>query len=140
MQKPFPLIILSIALLFFSVPAGNADDPLQEARQLSNEIYRLSQDMVFHGSEGHADEIVSYGKKMVERAEKLMKEIDARPPMKTKDEKEKMKASIQKILQKGNEAVQLAEQNKNADAVAAARKASFQAKRLRQQLQALKKG
>lgn len=139
MQKNAAFVIISIYLILSSVPAGSADDALRQFRQLSNEIYRFSQDMIFHGSEGHADEIVNYGKKMIERAEKLMKEVEARSPAKTKVEKEKMKASLKNILQKGNEAVQLAEQSKTAAAVAAARKASFQAKQLRQQLQALNK-
>ncbi len=137
MQKVSLFLILSIFLIFSLAPAGSADDPLRELRQLSNEIYRYSQDMIFHGSEGHADEIVRYGKKMIERAEKLTKEVDARPPSKTKEGREKMKRTLKNILQKGNEAVRLAAQSHTADAVAAARKASFQAKQLRQQLQTL---
>jgi predicted translin family RNA/ssDNA-binding protein len=137
MQKNFGFAILSIYLIFAAAPARSADDSLRALRQLSNEIYRYSQDMIFHGSEGHADEIVSYGKKMIERAEKLMKEVDAHPPMKTKKEKEKMIASLKGIVQKANEAVTLAEQRKTDAAIAASRKASFQAKQLRQQFQAL---
>jgi predicted translin family RNA/ssDNA-binding protein len=137
MQKRAVLVLISVYFVLSSVPAGGADDPLRAFRQLSNEIYRYAQDMIFHGSEGHADEIVSYGKKMIERAEKLMREVEAHPPLKAKSEKVKMIASLKNILQKANEAVELAEQNKTAAAVAASRKASFQAKQLRQQLQSL---
>jgi predicted translin family RNA/ssDNA-binding protein len=136
MQKRCLFIIISI-FLFSSTSARSADNSLRAFRQLSNEIYRYSQDMVFHGSEGHADEIVSYGKKMIERAEKLMRQVDADPPTKTKNEKEKMMALIKNIVKKANEAVELAEQRKTDAAIAASRKASFQAKQLRQQLQTL---
>jgi hypothetical protein len=90
--------------------------------------------MVFHGSEGHADEIVSYGEKVIERADKMMKEIDADPPQKTK-KKAKWIASLKNIRQKADEAIALARQNQTGAAVAASRKVSFQAKQLRQQLQ-----
>lgn len=138
MQKSLAFAIISIFLLFSPSPARGADDSIRALRQLSKEIDRYSQDMIFHGSEGHADEIVSYGKKLIERAEKLIKEIDARPPMKTKEENEKMIAALKRIVQKTNEAVTLANEGKTDAAIAASRKASFQAKQLRQQLQALK--
>jgi len=134
MQKVILPFLILITLLLSSVSAGAADDPLREFRQLSNEIYRLSQDMVFHGSEGHAEEIVTYGQKVIERTDKMMKEVESRPPKK-KGEKEKWIGSLKEIHQKANEAVSLAQQNKTSAAVAASRKVSFQAKQLRQQLQ-----
>lgn len=135
MQKVILSLLISIIFSLAAAPARSADDPFREARQLSKEIDRLSQDMVFHGSEGHIEEIVSYGQKVIERADKMMKEVDAYPPVKTKEEKKKWIASLQDIRQKANEAVALAKQNKTDAAVAASRKVSFQAKKLRQQLQ-----
>ena len=137
MQKVIPLFLIIISLSLTSVPARSADDPLRGLRQLSNDIYRLSQDMVFHGSEGHAEEIVTYGEKVIERADKMMKEIDAHPPQKAKEKGEWL-TSLKSIRQKATEAVALARQSKTDAAVSASRKASFQAKQLRQQLQAMK--
>lgn len=130
-------------LILFSLllsPAGGeaADSSLKRVRQLSNEVYRLSQDMVFHGAEGHTDEIIGYGTRMIERAEQLMNEIDSVDFKKMNGEKEKIVASLQAAVQKTREAVRLGKEEKAKLALNAARKASFHAKQTRQKIQALK--
>jgi hypothetical protein len=136
MQK----LTLSLLLVLFSFSnvAQGSDDPFRPLQQLSNEIYRLAQDMVHHGSEGHTHEIVQYGRKMIERSEKMIEQIESTDSPKIQSEKEKMIASLKMTIEKAKEAVRLGEQDEADSALTAARRASFQAKQIRQKVHALR--
>ncbi len=129
-------IILFIPLLLLAPVAD--ESPLRVIRQTSDEVYRLSQEMITHGSEGHTDEIVKYGRQMIERTEALIHEVQSAPPPVFKGEKEKIIALLKETLNKAKEAVRLGEKEKTGPALDASRKASFRAKQSRQQLRSLK--
>jgi len=131
-------IRILFAFLLIPLPVLAGEDPLRAIRQLSNEIYRLSQEMIAHGSEGHAHEIVSYGQEMIRRTEALIQEVESSPSPKLKEKKKPILASLIETLNQAKRAVQLGEEEKNGPALDAARKASFRAKQSRQQLHALK--
>jgi hypothetical protein len=137
MQSRF---LIRVLFIFFLIPLSvlAEEDPLRSMHQLSNEIYRLSQEMITHGSEGHPDEIVSYGQEMVRRAEALIEAVEASPSPKLKEKKKAILASLKATLNQAGEAIRLGEAKKTGPALDAARKASFRAKQLRQQIQSLK--
>ena len=130
------LLPLTISLFLFILPqrALTSEDPLGQIRQLANLIYRSSQDMVTHGSDGHLWEIVLYGEKMLQRTEILLEKVESTDAANFKKKKGKIIASIKGTLRKTKEALEFAEQENGELALTAARKASFQAKRLRQRL------
>lgn len=132
------LIRILFVFLLISAPALAEEESLRSIRQLSNEIYRLSLDMITHGSEGHHHEIVSYGQEMIRRSEALLQEVESSSSPKIKEKKETILTSIKTTLNKTEEAVRLGEAEKTAPALDASRKASFRAKQLRQQIQSLK--
>lgn len=132
------LIPILLILLLIDVPARAEEESLRSVRQLTNEIYRLSLDMITHGSEGHHHEIVSYGQEMIRRSEALIQEVESSPSPKIKEKKETILTSIKATLNKAKEAVRLGEAEKTDPALDASRKASFRAKQLRQQIQSLK--
>ena len=122
MQKPLFLLILSLHL--FSAAVCAAEDPLRPIRRQFDEVYRLSQEMVEHGSHGHPKEIVRYGKELIERAEKLTDEIEIDASPELKDIKEKILSSLEETIFKTREAVRWGEQKAKGPALEAARKAS----------------
>lgn len=130
------LLPLTLSLFLLNLPQGAlaSEDALGSIRQLANLIYRSSQDMVTHGSDGHVWEIALYGKKMVQRTEILLEKVESTDASNFKKKKGKIIASIKGTLIKAREALEFAEQEKGKLALTAARKASFQAKRLRQRL------
>lgn len=132
------LIRILFVFLLIPVSALAEEDPLRSIRQLSNEVYRLSQEMITHGSEGHAHEIVSYGQEMIRRTEALIEEVESSPSPKIKEKKKALLASLKETLNQAKKAVQLGKEEKTDLAFDAARKASFRAKQSRQQLQSLK--
>ena len=140
MQNPTlrKTILSCLLLVLWMVPAHAANPTLKEMRQLANLAYRTSQDMVVHGAEGHVEEIVAYGKKMIARTETLLKQVEASGTGQLGKQKGKLIATIKAALKKAREAVALGRKNKVKAALAAARKASFQAKRTRQRLQMIR--
>ncbi len=134
MQKYLLSLILSLFLFILPQASLASEDPMDPIHQLANLIYRSSQDMVSHGSDGHVWEIVLYGKKMVKRTEILLEKVESIDATNFKKKKSKIIASIKGTLIKAKEAVELGEQEKGELALTAARRASFQAKRLRQRL------
>ncbi len=138
MQKYRFLIFLSVFIQLTLTLGYAAEDPIDPIRQLANQVYRSSQDMVMHGSDGHTHEIVLYGKKMVERTEILLEQVEAANPATLKQGKEGLIDSIKETLEKAKEAVKLGEQGNGQMALIAARKASFRAKQTRQRLHAIR--
>ncbi|MFQ5781255.1 MAG: hypothetical protein ACE5HN_10795 [Nitrospiria bacterium] len=138
MQKRLTPLIVSVFLISWIGSVLAADNSLRSIRQLANEIYRISQDMVEHGSDGHVDEIVFYGKKILIRAETLLKEVESSDSPKIKDNKGKIVASIKETIQKTERAVRLGENKRLRSALAAAEMASFRAKKTRRRLQTIK--
>lgn len=138
MQSRLLIVLFLSAILLRPFPAVAEEDPLGAIRQLSNEIYRLSQEMITHGSEGHSHEIVSHGQEMIQRTETLIRDVEASPVPAVKEKKKPLLASLRATLKKAKEAVRLGEQEKVGPALDAARKASFQAKQTRQQIQAIR--
>ncbi len=128
-----------LSLLVFSLsPSHAAEDPIKEIRHLANRVFRTSQDMVVHGSDGHIFEIVSYGKKMLKRAEILLEKVELSDESNFSNKKGKIIASIKGTIEKTKDAVELGEQNKGGMALSAARKASFRARQTRQRLQMIR--
>ncbi len=138
MQKLRILIIAALYIHFIPVAGKAAEDPIPTITQLADQVYRSSQDMVMHGSEGHTWEIVLYGNKMVQRAEILLKKVEETDPAVFNQKKGKIIASIKKTLERAKMAVELGEQDKGRMALTAARKASFRAKQTRQRLHAFR--
>ncbi|MBI3804004.1 MAG: hypothetical protein HY282_09620 [Nitrospirae bacterium] len=136
MQNRFRFALI-LFILFISFPLYAEESSPQSIRQLSNEVYRLSQEMIFHGSEGHAHEIVSHGQEMIQRTEALIKEVESNPAPEIKKRRGKLLTALKATLKETKEAVRLGEQEKTGPAVEAARKASFRAKQIRQQIQTL---
>lgn len=132
------LLITLLFVLFLARPTLAGEEPLSSILQLSNEIYRLSQEMVAHGSEGHTHEIVHQGQEMIRRTETLIKEIQSSPLPTLKEKKNALLDSLRATLKQTQEAVRLGEQGKAGPALDASRKASFRAKQSRQQLQSLR--
>lgn len=137
MQKCVAPLILLIFFILWTPPAFTDDDSLRSIQQLANDIYRIAQDMVEHGSDGHTEEIVSYGKKILKRAPTLLEKIDSNDSPKMKNKK-KIIDLIKEMIERTEAAVRLGEKNKQRSALASAEKASFRAKQTRQRLQALK--
>ncbi len=137
MQKRTVPIILLIFIILWTSPAFAADNSLKSIQQLTNEIYRIAQDMVEHGSDGHTEEIVSYGKKILKRAPTLLEKIASNDSQKIKNKK-KITDLIEEMIEKTEAAVRFGEKNKQRAALASAEKASFRAKQARQRLQVLK--
>jgi len=138
MQRRTIQFSLLAMLLLLPLPVrGDSQDPFLPIRQLSDEIYRLSQEMIHHGSEGHADEVVKYGKKMIDRTEKLIAKIESNESPQLQKEKSKLLSSLKTTLERTREAVRLGEGGKTTEAFEASRRASFQAKIPRQQIYAI---
>jgi len=129
MQK---IIILSI--LFFPLATSSAGEA-QSIRGLSNEIYRLSEEMVHHGGEGHTDEIIQYGEKMVERIERLINRIQLIDRLKR--QKKEIVASLILTRNTTHEAIRLGRNGDAKAAYQAARLASSQARKSRQKIDSL---
>jgi len=137
-QNPLFMALLVLCLALFWAPAEASEDALHSIRQLANQIYISAQDMVSHGEEGHAHEIVSYGKKMIERGEMLLDAVSKSDTSQLREKKAGLSENIQAMLKKTKEAVALGEAHETAAAMIAARKALFQAKQARQKLQSIR--
>ncbi len=135
MQKIIPFVLL-LAFLLSSGDITAKEDPIQSTRKRSNEIYRLSQEMVHHGGEGHTHEIVLYGEKAVEQIKALILEVQSSNMPQIKAKKETLD-SLKLTLERINKAIQLGKAGDAHAAYEAARGASFQAKKMRQQIQAI---
>jgi hypothetical protein len=131
MRKMQKIIILFILLSPFTAFAAGEG---QSLRGIADEIYRLSEEMVHHGGEGHTDEIVQYGEKMVERIAVLIKRIQGIDQL--KGSRQEIIVSLTLTRDKTEEAIRLGKKNLEL-AYQAARKASFQAKKSRQKIHAL---
>lgn len=121
-----------------SISARAAEDAFQPVRHLANLVYISAKDMVVHGDEGHVDEIVSYGHKMIERAEALLEAVEALDVKTIETKKGKLIASVKGTLEMARKAVRFGRENNLKLALAAARKASFRAKQTRQRLQMIR--
>lgn len=97
MQKIIILFILLSPFTAFAAGEG------QSLRGIADEIYRLSEEMVHHGGEGHTDEIVQYGEKMVERITVLIKRIQGIDQL--KGSSKEMIASLTLTRDKTEEAI-----------------------------------
>jgi hypothetical protein len=137
MQKRTAPFILVIFIILWTPAAFAVDDSLRSIQKLTNEIYRIAQDMVEHGSDGHTEEIVSYGKKILKRAPTLLEKLTSQTSPKMKN-KEKIIDLIKEMIEKTESAVHFGEKNKQRSALTSAEKASFHAKKLRQRVLALK--
>lgn len=138
MQK-YRLFILCIFFSLFLSTTTYADTPsIKSIRLLANQTYRSAQDMVVHGSEGHLHEIVLYGGKLLEHAEALLKAVELADETLLDNQKSEITASIRETIEKGTEAVELGKKDTRGAALAAAKKASFHAKRTRQRIQSLR--
>lgn len=140
MQKKVLPLSLTIFFFFATVPAFSAEveDPLKSIRQLAGEVYKVAEDMLFHGSEGHMDEIVSYGESMTAKAETLLEKIEALESPRIKGKKKRIVTAIKDTIQMGRIAMELAKRGKSRSAVRAASKVSFRAKKVRQRLQMIR--
>lgn len=129
--------IVALLILLAPLSIGAQERPPLSIRQLSNEVYRLSQEMITHGSEGHAHEIASYGEEMIGRTEALLQQIESSASPEVKKKKGKIVPLLKETLKRAKEAVRLAEQEKAGPALDASRKASFRAKQAREQIQTI---
>ncbi|MEK7286153.1 MAG: hypothetical protein AAB035_02510 [Nitrospirota bacterium] len=117
--------VLFLILIPIAMAHGN-DDPLQTA----NIVYRLSEEMILHGSEGHAHEIITFGEKMIEELDHLPNLLHQR---KIGNQKKVLK-QIKEIRKRAEEAVFFSKKRSLQPALKSARLASFHAKKLRDDL------
>ena len=130
MQKRIILFILLFSP-FTAFAAGEG----QSLRGLADEIYRLAQEMVHHGGEGHTDEVVQYGEKIVARIETATQKI--RSSALDKKAKEASLLSLKSIRNKVDEAIRAGRHDQAKAALSAAKDTLLQAKKFRQAIQAL---
>ena len=136
MRKIIPSVLMLVAL-FLSGNAIAKEDPIQSIRKRSNEVYRLSQEMVHHGGEGHTDEIVLYGEKAIEQIKTLILDVQSGDTPQINKVKKEMIVSLKLTLEKINKAIQLGKAGDAKLAYEAARAASFQAKKTREHIHAI---
>ncbi|MFQ5580231.1 MAG: hypothetical protein ACE5FZ_06430 [Nitrospiria bacterium] len=136
MQKRLAPLILLFFIILWTPPVFAAEDALRSIRKQANEIYRIAQDMVKHGSDGHTHEIVLYGKKILKRAPALLESVKSNDSQKIKNKK--MVGLIEEMIERTEAAVRFGEKRKQRSALASAEKASFRAKKIRQRLQEIK--
>lgn len=118
--------LLSLILIFILSGATHAlggDNLLQTA----NQIVRLSEEMVFHGSEGHVHEIVDYGEKIISKIDILSRDIK-------KLKQPQLQKSLMATRKTTEEAIKLGRQGNLLASLASAKSASFHAKKVRQAL------
>ncbi len=135
MQKVVFFLIPLLTLFSLVREISSEEAPPPSIRQLSDGLYRTSQEMVQHGNEGHIHEVVIYGKQLIEQTEQLITEVkssDIPSP-----QKKKVLISATTLLRKTREAVRLGEQKRRGVALTTARKSSFIAKQVRKQIYAL---
>lgn len=134
MQKRRQVFIALIFFSFISTTAQAGKDSFQVVFLLGNQVFRSAQEMVSHGGDGHTDEIVLYGKKVIKRAKPLLKAVESADPARFKDKKVKIVAALKATIQHAEEAIVLGRENKHAVALDAAIKTAFHAKKMRQGL------
>jgi hypothetical protein len=121
MQRLIPLIL--IFMLGGTTYALGDDNLLQTA----NQIYHLSEEMVFHGSEGHAHEIIDNGEKMIIEIDRLSRDMK-------KMGSPQLQKSLMATRKITESAIKFGKQGNLLAALASAKSASFQAKKVRQAL------
>ena len=124
------LFILPFILAERSLALGN-DDLLQKV----NQVYLLSEEMITHGGEGHTHEIITFGEKMIHEMDGLSDLLHS-----TKiPNRKKVRALMKEARRRAEEAVLLAKNGMLQMALKSAKSASFHAKKLREELRAVKK-
>lgn len=134
MQKCRQVFITLIFLSLFATTTHASKDSFQVVFLLGNQIFRSAQEMVTHGGDGHTDEIVLYGKKLLKRAKPLLKAIESADSVRFKNKKVKIVASLKSTILHAENAVALGRKNKHTIALDAAIKTAFHAKKMRQGL------
>ena len=124
MQRLISLILFFILTGFAQAEASN------HLLQTANQIVRLSEEMVFHGSEGHLHEIIDYGQKAITEIDGLTRDLKS---LKRPNQKELQK-SLKATRNKTEAAVRRGKQGSLSASLAFARSALFHAKIVRQAL------
>ncbi len=138
MQKHRQILITLVFFSFLVNTAHAAKDSFQVIFLLGNQIFRSVQEMVTHGGDGHTDEIVLYGKKVLKRSKTLLKAIESADPARFKKKKAKIVTALKATIQHAEKAIVLGQENKHAVALDAAIKSQFHAKKMRQNLQSIR--
>lgn len=138
MQKHRQVLIALILLSLFATTVYARKDSFQVIFLLGNQVFRSAQEMVTHGGDGHTDEIVLYGKRVVKRAKILFKAIESADPARFKNRKVKIVTSLKAAIENAEEAIALGRKNKHAVALDAAIKTEFHARKMRQGLQSIR--
>jgi predicted translin family RNA/ssDNA-binding protein len=98
--------------------------------QTTNQIVHLSEEMVFHGSEGHLHEIVDYGEKIIIEINQITRALknSKRPNQK------ELQKTVRETRDKTASAIRAGRQGNLSASLSFAKSASFQAKKIRQAL------
>ncbi|HET6371215.1 MAG TPA: small metal-binding protein SmbP [Nitrospiria bacterium] len=100
------------------------DQPIaQTIDQRADEMLSEAELMVEHGREGHTEEVVAHGKKMIGNVEGLIKEVK-----RNKGEEATALPQLEQTLKAGKEAVQEGEAGHQSNALVAAREALHHAR------------
>ncbi|MBI3358077.1 MAG: hypothetical protein HY201_01270 [Nitrospirae bacterium] len=119
----------SLILLF--VLAGSAQaEGFDHLLQTANQIVRLSEEMVYHGSEGHLHEIIDNGAKMIKAIDRLAGDLKS---LKLPHQKA-LQNSIRATRDKTEAAIRLGKRGDLSASLASAKSASFHAKKVREAL------
>jgi regulator of replication initiation timing len=119
----------NLTLLLILICAAQAEG-FDNLSQTANQIFHLSEEMVFHGSEGHVHELVDYGEKMIIEIDKLTRDLKN---LKHANQKALQK-SIKATRDKTASAIRLGKQGNLVASLASAKSALFHAKKVRQEL------
>lgn len=123
--------IFLVFLVFSATALGEGKGPphTKPIEQLADEMFRRAESMVEHGREGHTDEIVKFGKKMLQDAEGLMKSLQ-----KNGEKEDPVLPYLDKAIHAGQTAVQEGEGGNHRAALTAARTALRYARLTRERL------
>jgi hypothetical protein len=125
------MIQVSLAsLILFSTTLARGEETalkdkqfVQTVDQRAEEMLMEAESMVEHGREGHTEEVVAHGKKMIREVEGLIKEVKQK-----KGEGEAALPQLEQTLKAGKEAVREGEAGHHSDALTAAREALHHAR------------
>ena len=121
---------LLVGLILFSTTLARGEETalkdnqfVQTVGQRADEMLSEAESMVEHGREGHTEEVVAHGKKMIREVEGLIKEVKRK-----KGEGEAALPQLEQTLKAGKDAVREGEAGHLSDALTAAREALHHAR------------
>jgi hypothetical protein len=121
---------LLVGLILFSTTFARGEETALKDKQFAltidqkaDQMLSEAESMVEHGREGHSEEVVAHGKRMIGEVEGLIKEVKRK-----KGEEEAALPQLEQTLKAGKDAVREGEAGHLSDALTAAREALHHAR------------